>query len=527
MTDITVTPTDSFTDTSGATTVTWTGADLGTADSTRQILVAGAFRQNPPDSVTIGGVTAPADFTQVNTTGTAYAAGYYRLAVPSGTSGDIVFNFPAGAASFLAQVYSFIGPADIEVGTTDWVDSASSPRTLTNDIAAGGTCVYTITLGDDFSPTFDNATVDSEFLPGPRSHAVGHLDGGAGLTGHVETSNENGFSLLFAGIEYRPVAGNDPLLAAPGSFSVAGQDVTFARSLRLAASAGSFGISGQDVAFTRSLRMIAEPGIFSLGGQTAALSRSLRVVAEPSTFVFSGQDVVFARSLRVAANSGIFTTSGQDVLFRRSLRLIAESGIFVMGGQPAAFGQALLANAGTFIVSGQAITFHRALRLAAEAGIFLISGKAVAFQQLLPVGVAVDLGPALYAALINEDSIVSRLGTFMSPSVHTRRPVPEGANYPLIVVTPNVSISDVDALTSRRPVVICDIITYGEQDSQYRVVEEVSYLVRELFHRKRDSLSVAGFYVVDVVASGPIPAPADDFQHVARAVTLTVRLVKL
>jgi|SRR3990172_4079001 hypothetical protein len=137
-----------------------------------------------------------------------------------------------------------------------------------------------------------------------------------------------------------------------------------------------------------------------------------------------------------------------------------------------------------------------------------------------------DLAAPLYAALSADAAITSLLGTFLSgPSIHTRRPVPEEAGYPMLIVSANVGVTDEDGLVSRRPILVRDIIAYGEQDSQYRVVEQLADLLRTKFHRQRDSFTISGFHVVDVVAVGPIPGPTDDFNHVARVVTLTIRLV--
>lgn len=137
-----------------------------------------------------------------------------------------------------------------------------------------------------------------------------------------------------------------------------------------------------------------------------------------------------------------------------------------------------------------------------------------------------DLAAPLYAALSADAVITALLGTFLSgPSIHTRRPVPEGAEYPMLIVSANVGVTDEDGLVSRRPVLVRDIIAYGEQDGQYRTIETLGELLRTKFHRQRHAFTISGFHVVDVVATGPIPAPTDDFNHVARVVTLTIRLL--
>lgn len=161
--------------------------------------------------------------------------------------------------------------------------------------------------------------------------------------------------------------------------------------------------------------------------------------------------------------------------------------------------------------------------ISVDAASVAVDGQTI---SVLGEGSYLDLSASLYTALADDSYITTRLGSFMSPSIHTRRPVPEGAEYPMIVVNPDSGLTNEDGLRSRRPVIVRDVITYGEQDDQYRVVEEIAYYIRDKFHRRKDSITVPGFSVIDIVTSGPVPAPTDDFQHVARVVTLTIRLLQ-
>lgn len=141
------------------------------------------------------------------------------------------------------------------------------------------------------------------------------------------------------------------------------------------------------------------------------------------------------------------------------------------------------------------------------------------------------MNEALRDAAMGVPAIAGRLGLYEGePSVHTRRPVPSGTTYPALVFGPNVSKTDRDFLTSRLPVVQTQATVYGQggapgaPNDQYRDVEEVADSVYDLFHRRRDSLVVDGFHVVDIVASGPIPAPTDNERLIGRAVLLTISL---
>lgn len=143
---------------------------------------------------------------------------------------------------------------------------------------------------------------------------------------------------------------------------------------------------------------------------------------------------------------------------------------------------------------------------------------------------ALDLNLAgpIREALMGSGPIVALLGAWQSEaSIHTRRPVPDGAGYPMSIVNPDVSIGDMDGLTSRRPLVTRDVAFYGQQPDQYRAVESLGYLARELFHRKRFALVVPNFHVIQIVATGPFVAPTDDDKTVGRMVSLAIQLEAL
>lgn len=143
-----------------------------------------------------------------------------------------------------------------------------------------------------------------------------------------------------------------------------------------------------------------------------------------------------------------------------------------------------------------------------------------------------DLGPAIREALINETEISAHLSTYEgAPAVFTRRPVPSEATLPLIIVNDPVAITDEDGLTSDRPVWgPGDIAFYGRKaapgtdEDQTRLIQQLSLRARLLFHRQKWALRVGGFHVIDIRASGPVPAPVDDDKTIGRIVSLIVRL---
>ena len=138
---------------------------------------------------------------------------------------------------------------------------------------------------------------------------------------------------------------------------------------------------------------------------------------------------------------------------------------------------------------------------------------------------SLDLAPAILAAIKTDPAITGLLSVFQGePAISTRRPIDDDMVKPFILITPDVAINDDDALTSIRPIVIRDIIVYGNQPDDYRTVEQIGYRLRDLFHRKRDSIIPTGFDVIAVTATGPRAAPTSDDETVGRVVSLTIQL---
>lgn len=141
-----------------------------------------------------------------------------------------------------------------------------------------------------------------------------------------------------------------------------------------------------------------------------------------------------------------------------------------------------------------------------------------------------DLSIPLRTAILGTSEITALLPTFMnSKTVFTRRPVPDNATYPMIVISPNISVRDEGGIDNEQPMIVRDIAAYGlnDESSNYRDVETLADLIHTLFHNQRNAITIAGWHVVRIVATGPMPAPADDEKHVGRVVSLQIRLARL
>lgn len=133
------------------------------------------------------------------------------------------------------------------------------------------------------------------------------------------------------------------------------------------------------------------------------------------------------------------------------------------------------------------------------------------------------------AALIAETGVTANLSAYKgSYPVFTRRPAPEDVVYPIVMVSPDVSKDDQDGIDDSRPIIVKDVTVYGlnNTSANYRTVEAVARTIHNLFHRQRDAIDVTGWGVIQIIARGPIPAPTDDDQLVARMVSLTIQLAQ-
>ena len=137
---------------------------------------------------------------------------------------------------------------------------------------------------------------------------------------------------------------------------------------------------------------------------------------------------------------------------------------------------------------------------------------------------SLNISDDIRTALLNDGSITALLGLWNSaPSIHTRRPIPENAEYPAVIVLSR-DVNDEDGLESSRPIADYDISVYGRQKQDYRSVESLGFFVRDLFHRKRFAITPSGVSVIEIVCRGPMIAPTDDASLTGRLVTLQVKL---
>ncbi len=142
-----------------------------------------------------------------------------------------------------------------------------------------------------------------------------------------------------------------------------------------------------------------------------------------------------------------------------------------------------------------------------------------------------DLSQPLRNAILSNAVINSMLPVYLdAPTVFTRRPAPPDAPYPMIMVSTDLTRTDQDGINDQRPILTRDIIVYGQNDTNdhYRDAEVLANIVYDIFHHNHQVIVVdSGWSVVNSYCTGPRPAPADDDQHVGRAVTVVTELAIL
>lgn len=138
----------------------------------------------------------------------------------------------------------------------------------------------------------------------------------------------------------------------------------------------------------------------------------------------------------------------------------------------------------------------------------------------------IDLQPALRSYILNDVTIFPLIPNYKgSKAIFTRRPVPNDAPYPCIVISNLVSsIRNDFAACGGRVTLTFDFAVYANNDTaeHYRIVESIAYRLESILHRMPTyALNMpAGSSLIQSTALGPYSGPVDDFVKVARVVSV-------
>lgn len=149
--------------TTDLTTYTFSGENLGTADSARYIIVGFVGRRSTVvscaiNSVTIGGVSATIVHTQ-QSADTSFLAGIAIAAVPTGTSGDVVFTWNGTMTRMAFATYRVLN-----VNPTYEVrgQSVANPLTSTLSCSAGSVMIAVAGTIDTATATWSGTNAPTE-----------------------------------------------------------------------------------------------------------------------------------------------------------------------------------------------------------------------------------------------------------------------------------------------------------------------------------------------------------------------------
>lgn len=143
---------------------------------------------------------------------------------------------------------------------------------------------------------------------------------------------------------------------------------------------------------------------------------------------------------------------------------------------------------------------------------------------------APDITIPIKNALLANSTLTSQLPTYAgSRTIFTRRPVPNAASYPMIVISKDINIIDEDGVFDWRPVITRDIAVYhtNENDANYALAASLAFTIRGMFHRQRNAITVTGWGVTDIRATGPIDVRIDQDNLTGSVVQLAVRVAQI
>lgn len=158
----------------GSNPYTWSGVSIGAAASDRLVIVSvgwAGLGTVTLSSATIGGVSATI---VAQTTGTNTGIAIIAAVVPTGTTADIVVTMSAGMSRFYYAVWRGTGFVSTTAYDTDApAGGASSARSATIDVPAGGFVFATSQGADSGGVTWTNVTEDWDYSDSNDKHNGG------------------------------------------------------------------------------------------------------------------------------------------------------------------------------------------------------------------------------------------------------------------------------------------------------------------------------------------------------------------
>jgi hypothetical protein len=182
--------------TANLTTFTFAGQNLGTAAADRVIVVGVSARAGGTgttvSTVTVDGESCPVRVQQSSTPQSSIAA-IASVALPAGTTGDVVVTFSAAAVRCGVQLYRMVGGEAVPTATYQHTNDATDP-TASMDVPAGGAALgVAVANGGGQSATWAGLTEDYDaVLESGSTHSSASGDFAGAQTGLTVTCDFSG-----------------------------------------------------------------------------------------------------------------------------------------------------------------------------------------------------------------------------------------------------------------------------------------------------------------------------------------------
>lgn len=181
--------------------------------------------------------------------------------------------------------------------------------------------------------------------------------------------------LVNTGLTWNPL-----IVAAAGTYTLAGQDVTLTHSggstYTLTADAGAYSLAGVDANLEYHSVVVAASGAYSYGGQIAGLLYDSLLTADPGSYALAGMDANLELHSLIGVDSGAYVYAGTDANLTHQSIMVADAGAYALAGQDAGLvlSTIMAADAGSYAYSGVDANLELHAALAAAAGAYALSG---------------------------------------------------------------------------------------------------------------------------------------------------------
>jgi hypothetical protein len=155
----------------GTSTATFNGVNIGTAASNRVVVVISSCESNVGTAVTIGGISASLAIGE--STGVSSLQIWYAT-VPTGTTATIIHTAAGNAIQQVIQVGYFYSGASTTPSNTNSIGQGTSPQSLAVTVPTGGFGVFGGYATTNVSVAWSGTNVISDFITStPNGSSLG------------------------------------------------------------------------------------------------------------------------------------------------------------------------------------------------------------------------------------------------------------------------------------------------------------------------------------------------------------------